>query len=283
MQGHHQASQHPDAQAPPITSSSSAAASGQRQQAGEQDQQGAWGRPDEGLLPLVASWLQQGDASRDEDVASARLVCRQWAAELPQGCTKLRVTGKGPPGWERRFRGVQSIVWVRPEVDDAIEADEHSSWRGLRSLHLQDCRNQDRRMLRDAPSLTSFSIWGFDCPNEITDQGLRELRRLPALSSLHLVGCKSITDKGLKELTHNNNASLTSLSVAGNAKITDAGPQGARCRRPGLPHLPQPHPVREHHGPRGPPPHSFPRVPQPPRLLQHHGRGPHGAQAHPRP
>ena len=60
--------------------------------------QGGWGRLP--LLPLVASRLQE---IAPRALGPARLACRQWAAEMPQGCTKLKVEGEGPVGWEHCF------------------------------------------------------------------------------------------------------------------------------------------------------------------------------------
>ena len=119
------------------------------------EHQGVWGRPDEGLLPLVASRLQK------RFLGPARLVCRQWAAGLSEGCTRLEVQGKGPDGWEHRFCGLEELEWYGPE-------NVGQSWPKLRSLQLERCRNGDLEMLRDLPGLTSLSLpW---C-EEITDEG----------------------------------------------------------------------------------------------------------------
>ena len=58
-----------------------------------------WGALDEGLVPLVASRLQNSN----RDASSARLVCRQWAAEVTQGFTCLVVKGKGPVDWRNAY------------------------------------------------------------------------------------------------------------------------------------------------------------------------------------
>ena len=76
-----------------------AAADGQRQE--DQDPRG-WGRLDRGLLPLVASFCPE-----PSDLGRGRLVCRQWAAELPEGCTSLAVRGKGPD-----VRQGVSLLWI---------------------------------------------------------------------------------------------------------------------------------------------------------------------------
>ena len=128
----------------------------------------AWGRLVKGLLPLVASRLQ------NRDVGPARLVCRQWAAELPEGCTRLEVEGKGPDGWQHRFCG-------------------------LEELKLEPGSSVDLQMSRDLPGLVTLSLpW---C-KKITDESLKELEHLSNLTILTLHGGMNITDAGLKELGH---------------------------------------------------------------------------------
>ena len=84
----------PDHQGPGSSSFSSAA-----RQRGEQDR-GGWARLDEGILPLVASRLQSPKDIPWEDaepLGPARLVCRQWAAELLQY--------RAGKGWRWNWRG----------------------------------------------------------------------------------------------------------------------------------------------------------------------------------
>ena len=121
-----------------------------------------WGRPDEGLLPLVASRLQK------RDVGPARLVCRQWAAGVPEGCTRLEVKGKGPDGWELRYCGLEELKWVSPE-------NVGQSWPKLRSLQLNRCGNGDLQMLRGMPGLASLSLPGCDIIRGRGAQGAKTL------------------------------------------------------------------------------------------------------------
>lgn len=75
-------------------------------------------------------------------------------------------------------------------------------------------------------SLTSLDLSG---ASAFTDDGLRDLARLPALTHLNLSGCRAITDRGLEVLRHL--PSLQSLSLAWTA-CSDAGAAHlAACRR----------------------------------------------------
>ena len=78
------------------------------QRKGDQDLRG-WGSLDRGLLPLIAFKLQENE---QRDLGPARLACRQWAAELPQGCASLEVAWEGPAVWEQRFSGVEELTWM---------------------------------------------------------------------------------------------------------------------------------------------------------------------------
>ena len=192
-----------------LASSSSA---GDAQQQGEKKKKNlrGWGRLDEGLLPLVASSIRKTQQPR---LGPAKLVCRQWAAELPQGCTSLFVSGKGPDGWEHRYCGLQALTWVDPENTGKPCLPK------LKTLRLWGCSDGDLQMLRNLPSLTSLNLT--DCWN-ITDAGLEELSHLSTLTSLDLNMCDKITDTGLKELGHLANT-LTSLDLSQCGNITDAG------------------------------------------------------------
>ena len=120
-----------------------------------------WAQLDKGLLPIVASRLHS------RSVGPGRLVCRQWAAELPQGCTRLQVKGPGPEGWEHRFCGLGDLKWRRPS--------EYAGplWPKLRTLTLEQCEDVDLCMLKDLPGLASLNL--SSC-SRITDAGLKELK-----------------------------------------------------------------------------------------------------------
>ena len=161
-----------------------------------------------GLLPIIASRLQK--VGQQNNLGPPRLVCRQWAAELPQGCTTLRVTGKGPPaGWEQRFCGLEELTWLNQWVTPRLNPDnEGQTLPKLRSLHLMHCSNSDLQMLRGLSALTSLNL-----------------------------GCRWITDEALKELGHLS--TLTSLSLKDTAgQITNAGLNEPQAHVG--PHLPQP-------------------------------------------
>ena len=166
---------------------------------------------DRGLLPLVASRLQRFRTDKRNPVGPARLVCRQWAAEFPQGCSGLRVKGKGPDAWEHRFCGLQELTWLHPAENSG------QSWPMLRSLRLERCSDEALLVLKKLPCLTSLDL--FHC--SITDEGLNKLSNLSTLTSLNLTRCYNITDAGLKSLEHMT--SLTSLNLGICYNITDAG------------------------------------------------------------
>ena len=216
-------------QQPGLSDLGSSASAGQRQ--GGRDEQ-SWGRLDQGILPLIASRLQE---KGQKNLGPARLVCRQWAAELPEGCTTLSVQGMGPAGWELRFCGLEELNWWQPETAAG------PSWPKLRSLSLTSCRGGDLGMLRNVSALTFLGLTSYDItdaglkdlrnmPNlasldlslciYITDEGLKELGGLSCLTSLRLVSCDGITDEGLKGLGHMPN--LTSLNLPSCSKVTDA-------------------------------------------------------------
>ena len=165
MRKQEQAAQHQPGQQGP--DSAAAAAAGHCD--GEQTR-GGWGTLRKDLLPLVASRLQ-GNERRD--VGAARLACRQWAAELPPGLTRLDVEGKGPAGWGRRFCGLEDLTWARP-----VNAGE--SLPKLRSLCLTHCTNEELCMLKDMPGLASLKL----CICKVTEAGLKELKHLSGLTSL---------------------------------------------------------------------------------------------------
>ena len=189
------------------------------------ERQRIWQSLDVCLLPLIGFRLQE---TEPRSLGSARLACRQWAAELPQGCTRLRVIGKGREGWQHRFCGLEELIWVMPRHV------RQSSWPKLRSLQIVRCKDGDLRVLRDLPGLTSLEL--FDCTN-VTDMGLKELKHVSKLASLSLESCVGefadrclyldlsscckITDAGLKDLGHMSD--LTSLNLTNCCKITDAG------------------------------------------------------------
>ena len=190
---------------------SAAAEDVQRQ--GEEHQRG-WGSLDKGLLPLIASKLQ---GNEQRDLGPARLACRQWATELPQGCSWLEVELNGPAGWGQRFCGLQKITWVG-------WANAGPSWPKLKTHpppipipRLERCRDGDLQILKKHPSLTSLNFTSFS----IMDAGLKELSHLSTLTMLSMLSCLRITDAGLKELGHLS--SLTSLNVSHCGKITGAG------------------------------------------------------------
>ena len=137
-------------------------------------------------------------------------MCRQWAAEFPQGCSGLRVKGKGPDAWEHRFCGLQELTWLHPAENSG------QSWPMLRSLRLERCSDEALLVLRNLPCLTSLDL--FHC--SITDEGLNKLSHMTSLTSLNLGICYNITDAGLKELRHMS--ALASLDLSG-CSITDAG------------------------------------------------------------
>ena len=197
-----------------IGSSAVAVVDGQRH--GEEDRRG-WGSLDEGLLPLIASKVEENKRTKSwqRNLAVLRLVCRQWAAESLEGCAWLTVAGKGPMGWEHRFCGLEMLVWGCPET---ILDNPGQCWPKLRSLRLRNCGDGDLQMLRDLPGLTYLNL-GF-CDN-ITDAGLKEIGNISALSLLNLSGCEKITDAGLKELVRMT--SLTGLDLSECGNITDAG------------------------------------------------------------
>ena len=176
----------------------------------EEHERRGWGSLDKGLLPLVASKLQENE---QRDLARGRLVCRQWAAELPQGCTKLEVERKGPAGWEQRFCGLQELTWASPE-------NAGQSWPKLKSLRLKGCRDGDLQILKHLPSLASLDLASL-YNLALKGAGLKELSHLSTLTFLSLSGCSNITDAGLKELGHLS--SLTSLSLSRCLQITDEG------------------------------------------------------------
>ena len=164
-----------------------------------------WAQLDKGLLPVLASRLDVRSVGR------ARLMCRQWAAELPQGCTRLKVKGPGPAGWEHRFCGLEDLKWRYPEYAGPL-------WPKLRTLTLEDCRDVDLRMLKDLPGLASLNLPGCD---DVTDTGLEELKHVPLLTSLDMSYCEEVTDTGLEELKHLT--ALTSLDLSECREVTDAG------------------------------------------------------------
>ena len=171
---------------------SSAVAVGDGQRHGEEDRRG-WGSLDGGLLPLIASRVQENQRTKDfghqaeGNLAVIRLVCRQWAAESLEGCTRLKVTGKGQMGWERRFCGLEDLMWVKPE---SILANPGQCWPKLRCLRLRNCGDEDLQMLRDMPGLTDLDLSN---SNNISDAGLKELGNISALSTLDLSDCVNIT------------------------------------------------------------------------------------------
>ena len=165
----------------------------EQRQHGDEDQRG-WGTLDKGLLPIIASRLQR-------NLGPLRLVCRQWAAELPQGCSSLRVKGTGPSGWEHRFCGLEELMWQNPPDNVG------HTWPKLKSLRLAYCQDEDLQLLRNMPGLASLGLihgWG------ITDGKLKELVNLSALTSLDL-SFSGITDEKLQELE--NLSTLKSLRL----------------------------------------------------------------------
>ena len=177
--------------------------------AGE-DQRG-WESLDEGLLPLIAYRLQE---TYQRSLGSARLACRQWAAELVQGCTRLKVKGKGPPDWEHRFCGLKELVWLAPEnVGQSLPAT-------LRSLRLRRCRDEDLLMLRGLTDLVSLDLSQCRRTQTTGITGLEELELVPNLTSLDLSECDGIMDVDLEELGHIS--ALASLNLS-RTNITDEG------------------------------------------------------------
>ena len=186
-------------------SSSSPAAGGHQQ--GDRNRRG-WGRLDDGLLPLVTPRLKN-------HIGPARLVCRQWAAELPQGCTNLSVSGKGPIDWEHRFCALENLTWESPEY----EYTGLYSLPRLRNLALESCRNEDLRMLRGCcPGVADLSL---HTSSGITHEGLKELTHMSSLRCISLFRCGKIADEGLKELSSLCN--LDRLALTGCEDITDVG------------------------------------------------------------
>ena len=182
---------------------------------------GAGGSLDEGLVPLIASRVQENKHTKfwQRNLAVLRMVCRQWAAESTQGCTRLKIDGEGPMGWEHRFCGLEELDWWQP---DSILANPGQCWPKLKSLRLRNFDDGDLQKLRDMPGLTSLDLG--DC-EYYTDAGLKELGHLTALTSLDLTWRTpwGITDAGLKELGHMT--ALQSLNLFG-CHITDAGLEG---------------------------------------------------------
>ena len=241
MEGNIGAEQEQAALQQPGQGLASSDSAGQRQ--GGRDEQ-SWGRLDQGILPLISPRLHD---NWGQHIGPARLVCRQWAAELPEGCTWLRVQGKGPPGWEHRFCGLKHLTWWRP---DHVAGP---SWPKLRDLRLGSCGDEHLGMLRnlpDLPGLTFLSLSSIGslgrygnitdsgindltrhmanlnslnlrCCLKITDAGINGLRNMASLTSLNLSNCSNITDAGLKDLGRMSN--LTSLDLSNCSKITDAG------------------------------------------------------------
>ena len=137
------------------------------------EDQGGWGRLDVGLLRHIASRLQKWN------LGEARLVCRQWAAELPQGCTGLTVSGKGPDGWEHLFWGLEELTWMCPK--NAVQFLPAK----LRSLRLFNFSDGDLRMLGSLSGLASLTLGGH---RKHTELGMKELDHMPSLTSLTLSG-----------------------------------------------------------------------------------------------
>ena len=90
--------------------------------AGGEDQ-GGWARLNYVLLPHVGSRLQ-GEEQRN--LGPGRLTCRQWEAELPQGCTSLEVEGEAAEGWEHRVCIGRADVGAPREHSRAILATKAS-------------------------------------------------------------------------------------------------------------------------------------------------------------
>ena len=122
--------------------------------------------------------------------------------------------------------GLASLkLWICEDVTETgLKEFKHLS--GLTSLEMYDtlqlshkgCGPARAQESDDPQSLTSLKLGGCD---RLTDEGLKELRRMSGLTSLNLRFCKSITDAGLKELRHMSG--LTSLNLAGCWNFTDEG------------------------------------------------------------
>ena len=65
-------------------------------------------------------------------------------------------------------------------------------------------------------------VWGV-----LTDQGLRAVSSLPALTSLCLSWCNKVTDEGLRGVS--NCTALTSLNLSCCTKVTNVGLRELRC------------------------------------------------------
>lgn len=93
--------------------------------------------------------------------------------------------------------------------------------RRITSLNLSSCHISDKGLFglsRSAPNLKKLNLSGSH--ETISDQGLRQLCKLPKLYWLSLAHCEEITDFGIEELV-SNLFCLDFLSLKGCAQVTD--------------------------------------------------------------
>ena len=188
----------------------------------QQDPEGTWGALPTELVQLLSARLFP-----DRHKAPARLACKHWAAELARGCTRLSVSGRGPPGWAQKFSELRKIKWGK--ACPALEESGVKTLRHLRILKLQDCEDGHLDAVPEAfPGLSSLKIrcsfhglWLFGGFYNVTDAGLAGLGRLTGLTSL-TIRFSGVTDSGLRGLVQQLRG-LTHLDLKGSEALTDAG------------------------------------------------------------
>ena len=189
------------------------------QQEGEQTKEG-WGTLGGGLLALVGFHLQsEYRLSSRKHIGAARLVNRRWAAELPHGCSTLRVIGAGPACWERMYHGLETLTWWNPEH---ASQSWGQSCPNLRDLVLHHGDDEILRTLRSLPGLASLSLID---NKKITEEGFKELKHLPALSELQVEGCQETPHEVLKEVTNLSALKSLRLSCCGRSAASTEVPQ----------------------------------------------------------
>ena len=169
--------------------------------------------------------LTGGDVEELEEVVAEDTAQSDWA-ELPDELVEkvLEMMGAAGPqegglGFSQTSATVRLVCAAWKAIHDAL----------VKRLVLRPATTDEAMgmLVGRFPAVTSMQIkWTGEWAAALTDEGVRAVSNLRALTSLNIICCDKVTDAGVLAVSHL--PALTSLNLIGCDKVTAAGVQALR-------------------------------------------------------
>jgi hypothetical protein len=174
------------------------------------EEESAWVLIPEGILFKVLQLLEADELPVPQDGG--------W-----RGCKASSTIRLVCSAWKMRHDGrVRRLVVCKPATDEGMRmlVRGFTAAASLQFKHVAGnaLTDQHVRVVSGLPALTALDL---TYCSKLTDDGVRTVSKLPALTSLNLACCHKLTDEGVAAVSRL--PALTSLNLACCSKVTDEG------------------------------------------------------------